>query len=266
MEKYYKYINPAIAFVLTLLIGYITVNIIKRVCKKILSRTKLDISLQHFLCQIVSSFLFILVLLSALSSVGVSTTGLVATLSAGVVGIAVALKDSLGNIAGGILLLLSPRFTTGDYIEVDGSEGTVEKIDLLHTTVLSADKKHISIPNGLLLNSHITNYTHEPYRRIEIIFSVAYDTDIELAKSVILETVTDINHVSQNPEKPFARVKNFGSSGIDIACRVWCEPSFYWDVYFDINEKVKESFDKHNIVIPYNQLDVNIKSENIGQN
>lgn len=204
--------------------------------------------------------LYIFVVVAGLNSIGVSTSGIVAALSAGAVAVAVALKDSLSNVAGGILLLLSPRFATGDYIAAGGDEGTVLTVDLLHTTVLTFDKRQVSIPNGVLINSHITNYSREESRRVEVNFPISYEADMETAKRVASETIGNHPLVLTDPE-PFVRVGGYEDSSVKLVIRVWCKTEDYWTVYYDLMEQIRVAFDKNGIEIPFNQLDVHIKEK-----
>ena len=171
-----------------------------------------------------------------LNTIGISTNGVLAALSAAALAVAVALKDSLGNVAGGILMLISPRFLSGDYIEAGGDEGTVVGVDLLHTTIRTADNKLVSIPNGVLINSHITNYTREEKRRVDITLPVSYDADIEKTKKIIFDVILRHSLVLSEPEKPMARVMKYSESSVDIIMRCWCNTSDYWNVYFDLTE------------------------------
>lgn len=252
---------PFIKMALILLIGHLIIGYVVKLLDKAISKSKLDASLIKYILKATNIVLHVFIILSALNSIGISTTGLLAALSAAAVGIALALKDSLGNVAGGILLLISPRFSTGDYVSAGGSEGTVTAVDLLHTTVLTVDSRQVSIPNGVLINSHIINYSCENKRRVDIAFSVDYGTDIEKAKKVIFDTISAHPLVVKEPSAPFVRVSGYEDSAITIATRSWCATADYWNVYFDLLEQVKTALDANGINIPYNQLDIHIKKE-----
>ena len=197
-----------------------------------------------------------------LSALGISTTGLLAALSAVAVGVGVALKDSLSNIAGGILLLVSPRFLTGDYIESEGDGGTVINVDLLHTTVRTPDGRQVSIPNGVLISSHIVNYSREKYRRMELNFSVPYSADIQLVKRLILETISRHQLIqegaSEAPDVPFVRVGGYEASAVRVTARAWCQSQHYFTIYYDLMEQVRDVLKENAIDIPFNQLEVHV--------
>lgn len=259
-EKLKVYTDPMLKAFLIFIIGYIIVKCITRIFKRALYKTSIDKSLVKFIVKTVKIILYILVIMSSLSSIGVSTSGVLAALSAAAVGVAVALKDSLSNVAGGILLLISPRFTTGDYIEVLPDSGTVISVDLLHTTIRTPDNKQVSIPNGVLINSHITNYTRETTRRLDLTIPVSYDADIEKAKTVI-KSVIESHELSLNePDEPIVRVLNYNDSSVDITARVWVNTKDFWNLRFDIVEQARAALNKEGISIPYNQLDVHIKN------
>ena len=250
--------KPFLRMGLIILIGHFITIYCVRILRKMFQKSKMDVSLAGFLGKAVNITLHILVVLTALNAIGVSTTGILAALSAAAVAVAVALKDSLGNVAGGILLLISPSFSSGDYIAVGEDEGNVVRVDLLHTTVRTIDNKMVSIPNGVLINSHITNYTREPKRRVDITFSVPYEADIEKAKNLIRDCLLKHSLVLSEPDVPMVRVMKYSESSVDIITRSWCNTPDYWTVYFDLMENVREVLEQNGISIPYNKLDVRV--------
>ena len=245
------------ATLIVIIIGLLIAKLIKNIIRKALEKADWDISLEHFISRAVDICLKIIILISALSALGVSTTGIIAAFSAAAVAISLALKDSLGNMAGGILMLITRPFSTGDYIEVDGYSGTVLQIDMIHTTLRTPDNRQVVIPNGQLVNKTITDYSKESTRRLDLKFSISYDNDSEKAKAIIFETVEKHELALKDPE-PFVRVSGHGESSIAITLRVWVESPNYWTLHFDLLEQVKDAFDKNGITIPYNQLDVHV--------
>lgn len=245
--------------VLILVVGWIAVKIVIKVIGNALSKSKrhLDTSLVNFILRTISITLRVLIVLSALSNLGISTTGIIAAFSACAVAISLALKDALGNIAAGIMMLISRPFSTGDFIDVGGNMGTVLKIDLVHTTLLTPDNRQIVIPNGQLMNMTIIDYTKEKTRRMELDFAISYNDDVEKAKKIILNEIKSHKLSLTDPE-PFVRVSAHAESSIIITMRVWCKNEDYWTLHFDLLEQVKAQFDKEGITVPYNQLDVHI--------
>ncbi len=258
-----NYLPKIIGSVVIVIIGFFIAKILKRIVKKHLNKTDLDQSLIGFIVTVVSLCVKVVIFLTALANIGVSITGLVAAFSAGAVAVALALKDSLSNIAAGIVMLISQPFSTGDFIDVDGcvSGGNVLKIDIVHTTLLTPDNRRIVIPNGQLVNKTIVDYSKEDKRRLELKFGISYDSDVELAKRVILDTILAHSLSFKEPE-PFVRVAEHTDSSVVITLRVWCKAGDYWALHFDLLENIKREFDKNGIEIPHNQLDVHIVNKN----
>ncbi len=240
-----------------LVLGWLLSKILVKILKKTFAKTNLDVSLEKFIIKTVDICIKIIVVIATISSLGVSTTGLIAAFSAAAVAISLALKDSLSNIAGGILMLLTQPFKTGDYIEADGYSGTVLQIDMIHTVLRTPDNRQVVIPNGQLVNKTIVDYSKESTRRMDLQFGIGYDNDPELAKKIILECANAHDMTLKDPE-PFARVTEHADSAVIITMRVWCMSENYWTLHFDLLEKVRVEFDRNGISIPYNQLDVHV--------
>ena len=240
-----------------LIIGWIVVKIIKKIVTKALSKAKLDSSFKKFIVKAIDIVLKTVIFLSAISNLGISTTGLVAALSAAAVAISLALKDSLGNIAGGILMMITRPFSTGDFITVDGESGTVLKIDLIHTVLKTPDNRQVVIPNGQLVNKTVTDYSREDTRRVDVNFSISYDSDIEVAKAVIMDVIERSEQALSDPA-PFVRVTEYSDSSVTVTARAWCKSADFWELKFKILEDVRVLFKANNIEIPYNKLDVHI--------
>lgn len=257
----YSDIEPFLKALLILVIGHFAVMFILRAAKKALAKSGIDASLSRFCAKLINIVLHIFIILSALNSVGVSTNGILATFSAAAIAISLGLKDSLGNVAGGILLIVSPCFSTGDYISANGTEGSVLSVDLLHTRIQTIDGKVVSIPNGVLINQSIVNYSCNGLRRVDLLFPIPYETDVEKAKAAALDVIKGNSLVLAEPEAPFARVQSYGDSAVNLLVRAWCNTKDYWSVYFDLTEQIRDRFGENGIEIPFNQLDVHIKNE-----
>ena len=253
-KKYGIRFGEAVAI---LVLGWLLIKLVKRILKKAFEKTELDVSLEKFIISVVDICLKILLVICALSALGISTTGLVAAFSAAAVAVSLALKDSLGNLAGGILMLLTRPFKTGDYIEADGYSGTVLQIDMIHTTLRTPDNRQVVIPNGQLVNKTIVDYSKESTRRMDLQFGISYDNAPELAKKIIRECALAHEFTLTDPE-PFVRVTEHADSAVIITLRVWVRSENFWALHFDLLEKVREECDKNGISIPYNQLDVHV--------
>lgn len=262
VEKFIEsYWFSALKAIFFLIIGYVAARILSAMLKKALTRCSVDISLTKFLCSAVRVFIYIIAIISALGILGIPTTGLIAGMSAVAVAISLALKDSLSSISAGIFLLITRPFMTGEVIKVGDYLGTVKEIKLIHTILKTFDGNEVIVPNSSIIGSTVVNYSREELRRIDHVFSISYDNDPELAKSVMLRTVLRNERIltkPQAPEDPFAKVSAYAASSVDITLRVWCRSGDYWDLYFDLLETIRREFDKNGISIPYNQLDVHI--------
>ena len=196
-------------------------------------------------------------IIAVLTMVGVPAASLVTVLGAGGAAIALALKDSLGNVAGGILILINKPFIKGDVIELGGVTGVVDEIDLMTTQLHTADNKIITVPNGTITTSVLTNYSKEEMRRVDCQFSVSYDADLNQMKKILYNVVICNEDILKDRE-PVIGVAAQGESGILLDLKVWCLNSEYFDVKYYLEENVKIAFDEAGINIPYNTMDVHI--------
>ncbi len=219
--------------------------------------SKIDAGARGFLTTFVSVVLKVVLVLTVAANLGVPMTNVVAIVGSCGLAVGLALQGSLANFAGGVMLLIFHPFRVGDYVESGGKEGTVKAISLLSTTLSTPDNKDIIIPNGTLMNSVITNYSAQPNRRVDLDFSVAYGTDTERVKKVLLLLASQHELVLEDPA-PFARLTSQADSALVFTLRVWCKSEDYWTVRLDLLEQVKEAFEKIEIEVPFPQLDVHI--------
>ena len=258
MHVFEAYALPLFKTVLVLVIGWILSSVASKIIIKLLERAKADVSLEKFLANCASITVKVITVISALGILGVPTTGLVAGAGAVAAAIAIALKDSLANVSGGIFLLITRPFVTGNVISVNGNTGTIKEIKLVHTIILTPDNKEIIVPNSVMMGSTITNLSNEDKRRVDLVFSIGYDNDSKLAREIIINALTKHELTLTDEVEPFARVTSHSASSVDITARVWTLAGDYWTVYFDILEEVRDQFNKNGITIPYNQLDVHV--------
>lgn len=241
-----------------ILAGYIVIRIVCGVVRKGLSKSKLDEALHSFIINCIRIILWIMTIITALQYMGVPIAAFLTALGAAGVAVALALKDSLGNFAGGILIILSKPFKKGDYIEDYQTSGQVEKIDLLYTTLVTFDNKVITVPNGKLANSTIVNYTKSDSRRVDCTFAVTYRDDITKVKE-ILQAVAASNPLIFAEPAPLIGVARQGEGKIEVDLKVWCKTDDYLDVKYYLQEQVKIAFDEADIRMAYPQMEVQLK-------
>lgn len=252
-------INVGIAFGIVL-VGYIVIRILCSVVRKALNRSRLDEVLHPFIINCIRIVLWIMVAITALNYLGIPVSAFLAALGAAGVAVALALKDSLSNFAGGILIILTKPFKKDDYIEDYQTAGKVDKIDLLYTTLITFDNKVVTVPNGKLANSTIVNYSGMENRRVDCRFTVSYGDDIEKVKDVLLTVVESDPRILCEPA-PIIGVAGHGDSGISFDLKAWCSTQDYWDVKYNLEEQVKLAFDASDITIPFPQMEVRLKKK-----
>ncbi|MBR3894306.1 MAG: mechanosensitive ion channel [Clostridia bacterium] len=209
--------------------------------------------LSHF----ISVGLYLVLAITIVGILGVNTASIITVLASAGVAIGLALQGALSNIAGGIMILILRPFRVGDYVEISDKSGTVTDVGIFYTVLTTADNKVITIPNGSVMADNIVNYSAKDTRRVDLVFNVAYGTDVEKVKSILLDEAAKHELVLKDPE-PFARLTNHADSSIDFTLRVWAANKDYWQVNFDLLESVNKRFEEEGIEIPFNQLDVRV--------
>ena len=257
-NKSVDFILKILAGLVILIIGFKIINIIEGKLKKPHKFSKIDQSVKTFLISFTTISLKIVLTVIFLSVIGVPMASLVTIVGSCAVAIGLALQGGLSNIAGGLMILIFKPFKVGDFISTNGNEGTVKSITMFYTTITTIDNKVIQLPNGNLSNSNITNFTANKERRIDINLSVAYNSNINEVKEVVNEVIDKHELILQDKEK-FIRLSKHDESCLVFTLRVWVNTKDYWNVYFDLMEQIKEAFDKNNIEIPFNQLDIHMK-------
>ena len=240
--------------VLILIIGSFVVS---RIVKRVKKSTKMDKTLASFLASFVNFGGKTLIVITAIAILGVEMSSIVALIASAGVAIGLALQGSLSNIAGGILLIVFKPFKVGDYIKVGGEEGTVHDMNLFYTILKKPDNTTISMPNAIASNSSLQNLSTEENRRLDIALEVAYGTDIDFVKKLLITVASNHELVMKDPA-PFCRLTDYNDSGLGIALRVWVKGTDYWTVNFDLKEDIEKAFTMANIEIPFNTVDVNI--------
>ena len=251
-------IEVALAFVF-IVIGMKLIGWVRKILKKSLEKNHADTGLVQFLDSLVKYGLYILLALTILQRFGVQTTSIVAAIGSVGVAIGLALQGSLSNFAGGVIILLIKPFKVGDYVIQGSLEGTVSEIQLFYTTLTTPDNRKIIIPNGQLADNSLINATAADTRRLDIKVGISYNSDVKLAKDLLLKLgENDSDTLKEEGKAPMAAVDELADSSVNMLLRVWTPTDKYWDVKFRLTEAVKFAFDEAGIEIPFNQLDVHL--------
>ncbi|GGW94386.1 mechanosensitive ion channel family protein [Alteromonas halophila] len=252
-------INIAMA-ILIYVVGRLVVGILLSVFRRVMAKSKYDQMLIDFLEAIISAVLMLFVIVASLDELGVDTTSLVAILGAAGLAIGLSLQDSLKNFAAGVMLLVFKPFRAGNYVEVAGTAGSVQKIGIFTTTMTSLDNKEIIIPNGKIYSDNITNYSAKETRRCDMTFGIGYDDDLRKAKSILEEMCKNEERILDEPA-PLVGVAELGDSSVNFTVRPWVNAADFLGVKLDFTEAVKLRFDEEGISIPYPQMDVHVHKE-----
>ena len=246
-----------IAAILIFIVGRFIIKLINRLVASILQRRHIEISVQTFLSSLVNIILTILLIITVIGALGVNTTSFAALIASAGVAIGMALSGNLQNFAGGLIILLFKPYRVGDFIDVCGVQGTVSAVQIFHTILLTPDNKAVYLPNGSTSSSTITNYSREDKRRIEWTFGIDYGEDVGRARTAILSVITADARILPDPA-PFVAVGGLSDSSVDIIVRVWVPTEEYWNVYYDMHQRVYETFNEQKINFPYPQQTVHL--------
>ncbi|MDA0149941.1 small-conductance mechanosensitive channel MscS [Vibrio sp. LaRot3] len=246
-----------ISAVLILFIGNIITKMVANSVAKVLEKKKLDKAVVEFVHGLVRYMLFVIVLIAALSRIGVQTASVVAVIGAAGLAVGLALQGSLSNFAAGVLIVAFRPFKSGDYVEVGGVAGSVEAIQIFQTVLKTPDNKMVVVPNSGVIGGPITNYSRHETRRVDLTIGVSYSADLKLTKNVIREVLEKDERILKNPDIQIGVVA-LADSSVNFVVRPWCKTADYWDVYFDSTQAIKEALDEAGIEIPFPQMDVHL--------
>ena len=246
-----------IGAIFTIIIGIWIAKLLSKTLGKVLKKKNVDATLTKFLISIVKIGLIAFVFISAASQVGIETASFVAVIGAAGLAIGFALQGSLSNLAAGVMLIIFKPIKVGDFIEGGGGSGSVESVGIFVTTLLTPDNKVIYIPNSTLTGGNITNYSAKDTRRVDMVFGIGYEDDIDKAKSAIKSVLENDSRILKDPAPQIA-LSELGDSSVNFNVRPWVNKADYWGVYFDVHEKIKKRFDEEKISIPFPQRDVHV--------
>ncbi len=246
-----------VAAILIFYIGRWIVGLIVRALRKVMQARNVDKTLETFVCNLVRVALLIVVIIAAISKLGIQTASFIAIFGAAGLAVGLALQGSLSNFAAGVLIVLFRPYRVGDYVEAAGVAGSVEQVQILTTILLTPDNKQIIVPNSQIMDSIITNYSAKDTRRVDMVVGVSYDDDLDKVERTLRELVGADDRILDDPGCTIA-VSELADSSVNFIVRPWVNASDYWGVKFDLTEAIKKRFDQDGISFPFPQQDVHL--------
>lgn len=244
-----------VSAIIIIIVGIIVARFISSMVHKVLEKNKIDRTVVNFVSHIVRYIIIAIVLIAALSKIGVQTTSFIALIGAAGLAVGLALQGSLSNFASGILIVILRPFKVNEFIEVAGIAGIVESVQIFATTIVTKDNKFVVIPNSSIMSGNIINYTRKATRRIDLFIGVSYNADLAQTKNVLEKVLHDNPLVLKSPKIEVA-VAELGDSSVNLVVRPWVKTKDYWPVRFELIEAIKNGLDEENIEIPFPQMDV----------
>ena len=248
--------SKLLAALLILVIGIFAIRIAMKLIRVTLEKSKLEKAAHRLITSLAQAAMYILLGLITASTLGIDVTSVVALASVLTLALSLALQNMVSNIIGGFTILYTQPFHSGDYVEIAGQGGTVTEINMTYTMLSTPDNKQISIPNSSVVAAQIVNYSAAEIRRVEVVASASYDAPVQKVLEALLRA-GDLEKVLEDPA-PAAVVTSYGDSAISYSLRLWVKNADYWDVYFEVNRRVKEIFDEEGISMTYPHLNVHL--------
>lgn len=250
-ESYLPMLINAGKALIFLMIGYMVAGLVSRSIRaRALKSKRIDDTLGSFFASIVRYVILAVVIIAVLQLFGFQATSLVAILGASTLAIGLALQGTLSDVAAGVMLIMFRPYKIGEYVDIGGTAGTVEEINIFMTILKTPDNVRIIMPNGKGWGAIITNFSAHPTRRLDLTFGIDYGDDADKAKDIILAVANADPRVLKDPE-PWVRMVNLGDSSVDLGVRIWCANADYWELKFAMIREVKLAFDRGGISIPY---------------
>ncbi len=235
--------------ILIAVIGYLLIKAVMKVLRKLKSFEKLDQTMTRFILNFIKWLLYVMLIIAVIGVLGVPMAQVIAVLASAGVAVGLALQGALSNLAGGILLMVLRPFNVGDYVDAGGASGVVHSINLFYTVIMTIDNKRVTVPNGSLMNSNVVDYTAEPKRRVDLVFSCAKSEKPAEIQKCILDAVEASQYALKEPA-PFAHISGGTNEAMEFTVRVWCDTDKYWDLYFELNQLIVEAFAEKGVQAP----------------
>ena len=247
-------------------VGAWIIRRIKGILRRTFERRKTDAAIASFVQSITSIALTLMLIIITIGTVGIDTSSIAALLTGGGLAIGLALNGTMQNFAGGLMILVFKPFKAGDFIEAQGHSGTVAEVNITSTKLTTTDNRVIIIPNGILSNDVINNYSGRQMRRLDITVGVEYGSSSDETKQLLMDLITaderSMTAEQGAPADPFVALSALNDSAVEFTIRIWVKADNYWPLKFDLTERIYNELPKHGIMFPFPQLDVNIKNNN----
>jgi small conductance mechanosensitive channel len=251
------YAPKLVGAIVVLLVGLWIIRILVRLIVRLMDKRGVDVSLKLFVKSLTGVLLKILLIISVMGMVGIQMTSFIAIIGAAGLAIGMALTGTLQNFAGGVMILLFKPYRVGDFVEMQGYAGTVKEIQIFNTILLTPDNKTVILPNSKVSGDSLINYSTEKIRRVDWVFGIGYGDKVEDARKILEKLIEDDKRILKNPAHQIV-LSGLGDSSVNVTVRGWVKSSDYWDVQFDMNEKVYNEFSAKGINIPFPQMDVHV--------
>ena len=245
---------------MVLAVGLFLAHWIVKLIEKRQDKWRIEPTFRGFLANLIKWALYAVVILTTVNALGVPMTAVITLAASAGAAISLAMQGALGNLVGGVILLALRPIRVGEYVKIGDNEGTVKNIGAFYTDLCTPDNRHINLPNGSITNTAIVNFTREGTRRLDVVFSVAYQSDIDLVQRTLLEMALK-NELLLSEPAPMVKLNEYADSSLKFVVRIWCKTADYWTIYFDLMDRGKRALDAVCVSIPYPQMDVHVKQD-----
>ena len=252
VELAMEYMPKLVLAIFVLLVGFWIIKRIAKFAERTMQSAQLSEDITPFLVSLINIALKVLLIFSVAGIVGIETASFVAVLAAAGFAIGLALQGSLGNFAAGVIILIFKPYKVGDWVEIQEKFGKIEEIQIFNTIVTTPGRKTHIVPNGQVIDGIITNLSNKEFIRLELNVTMPYEENFPRVKKIIMNVLKDVPHVLQDPE-PEVGIETYDSHNIILAVRPYTHPNYYWDVTFDVHERIKAAFNEHNIKVAYSE-------------
>ena len=249
-------LSALIAFIPCLIV----IKLLNRIADRLMEHTKLDGALKGFIKTALRIALWALAVVIVAGLLGIPTASLVAVISVAGLALSLSVQNIMANLFSGITLLITKPFGAGDYVDVAGESGTIKSVGLFYTVLNTLDNRIVSIPNSNITVTAVVNYSREPLRRVDMVFSASYEDAAEDVRAAILEAAQADERIMHDPA-PFIVVGAYAESAVQYTVRLWCKNADYWDVYFGMNERIRSCYAHHGVHMPFSRLDVRLTQQ-----